>query len=520
MLLKSGITVAFFTMVSRIFGLFRELFIAATFGSSVFGDCVNVAFKFPNLFRRIFGEGALSVVFIPIFTEKLLKSKSSAKKFSGEVLTLLFIVLLLLAIIMEILMPYLMMLIAPGFSADSEKYEIAILLCRITTPYLIFISITAILGGMLNSIRKFAAFAFTPVIMNVCVIGFTYFFQTRTGYSALKDHFAISYSLIIAGILQVLFMWYCLVRAKLNFTTSLNFNDPDVVKLVKNMGPATMSSGVQQINLFISGSIASFIPGAVSILSYADRLYQLPLALIGVTFGTILLPELSQIYKKKNIAKANELQSKAIIMAMAISTPAMIGLFVLAKPIIHLIYERGAFLRDDTIKTAEALAAFSFGLPSFVLSKILMPIFYANGDTKTPMRITINSLVVNSLLNVMLMIPFGHVGIALGSSIAGWYNVWLLTKHSKKNLDIKFLPETRSAIVKIFLSSSILVMFLAVSNYYDDLYYDGTLLFKLVWLFSIIVIAIAIYLVMLYFLGVNLIFINKNKDNVDAQRNS
>lgn len=505
MLLKSGIIVAFFTMISRVFGLFRELFIAATFGSSAIGDCVNVAFKFPNLFRRIFGEGALSVVFIPIFTEKLLDSKKSAQKFSGEVLTLLFIILLALSIVIQILMPYLMILIAPGFHADLEKYETAVLLCRITTPYLIFISITAIFGGMLNSIRKFAAFAFTPIIMNICVIGFTYFFQNN-----MKPYFAISYSLIIAGILQVLFIWYCLVRAKLTFTPSFNFRDPDVTRLVKNMGPATMSSGAQQINLFISGSIASFVPGAVSILSYADRLYQLPLALIGVTFGTILLPELSQIYKKKNIAEANNLQSKATIIAMAISIPAMMGLFVFAKPIIHLIYERGMFLREDTIKTADALAAFSLGLPAFVLSKILTPIFYANGDTKTPMRTTIYSLVANTLLNVILMIPFDHVGIAIGSSIAGWYNVWLLAKHAKEDLNVKFLPQTKNAIYKIMLSSLALTIFLLISYYfYNDLYYSSSFMFKAMLLFSAIIIAIVIYLVMLYLFKVNLIFINK-----------
>ena len=506
MLLKSGIIVAFFTMLSRIFGLARELFIAATFGSSAIADCVNVAFKFPNLFRRIFGEGALSIVFIPIFSQKLLESKESGRKFSGEVLTLLFLVLILLALIMQAAMPYLMAIIAPGFYEVSEKYELAILLCRITTPYLVFISITAILGGMLNSIKNFAAFAFTPVIMNVCVILFTYFFEDK-----LTAHFAISYSLILAGILQVAFMWFYVSKARLTFSPSVNFcNDPDVTKLLKNMGPAAVSSGVQQVNLFISQSIASFIPGAVSILSYAERLYQLPLAIIGVTFGTILLPELSQIYQKKDITSANNLQNKAIIISLVLSVPATIGLFVLANPIIHLIYERGAFITEDTTKTANALAAFSLGLPAFVIAKILTPIFYANGDTKTPMRITIWSLLVNTFLNIVLMIPFDHVGIAMGSSIAAWYNVWLLNKYAGNCGDFIIFTKTKNCIYKVGVSAFIMTLTLFLANYFcQELYYSNSVGVKILALFFTIFIAGMVYMLILYFFKIHLIFMKK-----------
>jgi putative peptidoglycan lipid II flippase len=509
MLLKSGIIVAFFTMLSRLFGLARELFVAATFGSSAIADCVNVAFKFPNLFRRIFGEGALSVVFIPIFSQKLLDSQDSARKFSGEVLTLLFISLIILSTAMQLAMPYLMVLIAPGFYEVQEKYELAVLLCRITTPYLIFISITAIFGGMLNSVKKFAAFSFVPIIMNICVIAFTYLWQER-----LTAHFAISYSLIFAGVLQVVFMWFCLYRAKLTFSPSLSFyDDTDVTKLLKNMGPAVMSSGVQQINLFVSQSIASFIPGAVSILSYAERLYQLPLAIIGVTFGTILLPELSQIYKKKDLVGANNLQNNAIIIALVLSIPATVGLFVLANPIIHLIYERGAFIAEDTNKTANALASFSLGLPAFVIAKILTPIFYANGDTKTPMRITIYSLLVNTFLNIVLMIPFDHIGIAIGSSIAAWYNVWLLNKYAKSQGNFKINIKTRKCVYKIFISAFVMMGVLFISDYFfHDLYYSHSVMVKILTLFSSIIIAAMVYLLTLYFFKIHLFFIKKTND--------
>jgi len=228
MLLRSGIIVAFFTLISRFFGLARELFIAATFGTTFIADCVNVAFKFPNLFRRIFGEGALSVVFIPMFSEKLVNSKEDAKKFSGEVFTLLLLTLIILTILLQITMPYLMVIIAPGFFASSEKFDLAVTLCRLTIPYVIFVSITALFGGMLNSIRQFAAFAFVPVLMNICIITITPLIQDQ--YTA---HFSIAYALIIAGILQVSFMYYCLMRAGLNFPLLFSPKDKDLKNLRK-----------------------------------------------------------------------------------------------------------------------------------------------------------------------------------------------------------------------------------------------------------------------------------------------
>jgi len=505
MLLRSGIIVAFFTLISRFFGLARELFIAATFGTTFIADCVNVAFKFPNLFRRIFGEGALSVVFIPMFSEKLVNSKEDAKKFSGEVFTLLLLTLIILTILLQITMPYLMVIIAPGFFASSEKFDLAVTLCRLTIPYVIFVSITALFGGMLNSIRQFAAFAFVPVLMNICIITITPLIQDK--YTA---HFSIAYALIIAGILQVSFMYYCLMRAGLNFPLLFRPKDKDVKILLKKMGPAAMSSGAQQINLFISQSIASFLPGAVSILSYADRLYQLPMSLIGVTFGTILLPELSRIYKKKQYIEANNLQNKSIKIAAAISIPAMCGLFVLATPIIHFIYERGQFSANDTIQTAHALMAFSLGLPAFILGKILTPIFYANLDTKTPFKITIYSIITNVALNILLMIPLGHVGIALGSSMAAWFNVYLLNKHAQQYGNFKITPDSWLFFLKIIICSVCMVSFLALTQYYlNDFFYTDQFIIKAGMLLGTIGVALIIFSIFGYFFKIHKLLFDK-----------
>jgi putative peptidoglycan lipid II flippase len=506
MLLKSGIIVGFFTLVSRLFGLAREFFIAFIFGTSPIADCVNVAFKFPNLFRRVFGEGALSVVFIPIFNKKLVNSTQEAKKFSGEIFLLLLITLIIITVIAEIFMPYLMLLLAPGFYLENEKFELAVTLCRITTPYLIFVSITALLGGILNSIEKFAAFAFVPVILNICVIAVTYGLKNR-----IDAHYGISFSLLVAGVLQVMFMFFCLHRLKMSFPVALNTKDKDVLQFIKNMGPAAIGAGSQQLNLFVSQSIASFLPGAISILSYADRLYQLPLALIGITFGTILLPHLSRTYKIKDYKKANNIQNKAIQIALMLSIPAACGLFSLAKPIIHLVYQRGQFISHDTILTAQALAAFSFGLPAFVLAKILTPIYYANLDTKTPLRISVQSFVINSLLTIGLMIPFKHVGIALASSISSWINVWLLNKSAKQYGEFIITAETKWFSLKVIIASVIMLNFIYLAIFYmEELFYSDSLSVKAASIFGTIVITFLVFALSSYLLKMHNVLIRQD----------
>ncbi|AAY61814.1 murein biosynthesis integral membrane protein MurJ [Rickettsia felis] len=473
-LFRSGVVVAFFTLISRIFGLVREQFIASLFGSTPMGDSINVAFKLPNLFRRIFAEGALSSVFIPIYNEKMLISKKAANNFSGEVFTLLLLTLIVIIALMQIFMPQLMLFIAPGFHGKKEKFELTVFLCRITIPYLIFVSLTALLGGILNSVKKFAAFAFSPVILSVCVIIFTLTFDNY-----IESTISISLSLIIAGILQVSFMFVCVKRADLNFPIIFNPSDPDVKKLLINMGPATISSGVQQLNLFISQSIASFIEGAISILSYADRIYQFPLSIIGTSFSTILLPELSKIYKSNDIVAAKKIQNNAIRMGLLLSLPATFGIIILSHPIINIIYERGVFTSQDTTNTAEAISAFALGLPAFILAKILTPIFYANGDTKTPLKITLFSIIINTGMNLLLMDSLKHIGIAVGTSIAAWYNLGLLYSYTTKQNKLHIEAGIKLFCGKILLCCIIMSIIIAlIKYYYLEYFYSEYLLIK------------------------------------------
>ncbi|QCS24553.1 murein biosynthesis integral membrane protein MurJ [Rickettsia parkeri] len=486
---RSGVVVAFFTLISRIFGLVREQFIASLFGSTPMGDSINVAFKLPNLFRRIFAEGALSSVFIPIYNEKMLISKKAANNFSGEIFTLLLLTLIVIIALMQIFMPQLMLFIVPGFHGKKEKFELTVFLCRITIPYLIFVSLTALLGGILNSIKKFAAFAFSPVILSICVIIFTLTFDHY-----IESTISISLSLIMAGILQVSFMFVCVKRADLNFPIIFNPSDPDVKKLLINMGPATISSGIQQLNLFISQSIASFIEGAISILSYADRIYQFPLSIIGTSFSTILLPELSKIYKSNDIVAAKKIQNNAIRMGLLLSLPATFGIIILSHPIINIIYERGVFTSQDTTNTAEAISAFALGLPAFILAKILTPIFYANGDTKTPLKITLFSIIINTGMNLLLMDSLKHIGIAVGTSIAAWYNLGLLYSYTTKQNKLHIEAGIKLFCGKILLCCILMSIIIAlIKHYYLEYFYSEYLLIKVCMLGSTIAVGMGAF---------------------------
>lgn len=452
-MLRSGIVVAFYTFLSRALGLVRELFVADLFGCGPIADSVNVALKLPNLFRRIFGEGALSSVFVPIFSKKLVAAKDDAEIFATKIFWLLVFALSIITLLLEYFMPEVMIVIAPGFHLDPEKFELSVLLCRITSPYLILICVSALLGGMLNSAYNFAAFAFVPVILNIAIIGGTILLGKYIDSSV-----ALAYSVSIGGILQLIFMFISLRFTNLHLR-KLNKDackDEDVSKLLRAMGPASISSGAAQLNIFISQSIASFIPGAVSVLSYAERLYQFPLSIIGTAFSTVLLPNLSKLRKIGDIKEIDKMQNNATKFALFLSVPASCGMIVLSEPIIRLIYQHGAFLASDTAKTAVALACFSLGLPAFILAKIFTPIFYANHDTKTPMNITLISLCANVVLNVILMQFISTSGIALGSSIAAWYNLHLLFKAAKKANLFNLENETVKFTVGVIFSSIIL----------------------------------------------------------------
>lgn len=491
-LIKSGAIVALLTFLSRIFGLIRELFIAYSFGTGKIADAVNIAFKIPNLFRRIFGEGALSLVFIPIFNQKLNKSTESAKEFASKTFSMLIFTLIILTLVMEIFMPQIMLIIAPGFLEDQLKFDLTVMLCRITAPYVILISLVALYGGVLNSINRFAPFAATPVIMNIIIIKLTLILSYF-----LKKEIAISFAILLSGIVQLFFIIKAVQKYNMNFPLSLTFINQDTKFLIKQFIPALLNAGVIQINLFISQSIASFIPGAVSILSYAERIYQFPLSVIGIAISTVLLPKLSKLTDQKDKDEASSHLKQAIEFSLILSIPCVFGIISLAKPIIYIIYQRGAFNYQDTLMTANAMIAFCLGLPAFILIKVITPIFYSKNDTKTPLRITIYSLLLNTILNIVFMYFFGYIGIAIGSSIAAWFNLYIIIYYAKGKNILNSLFYLKYFVFKISLVSIIMsALIILMRHYLDEYIFSVNLLIKIIIILSIILCAM-----LSYFLG-------------------
>lgn len=424
-LVKSTATIGIYTLISRVLGFARDVTIASSIGASFLSDAFFVAFKLPNFLRRLFAEGAFNSAFVPLFAGMLaVDGKEKARDFAGEAMSFLLLILLIVTAIFILAMPYLMYILAPGFSDDADKFALTVTLTRITMPYIIFISLVSLLGGILNSSDKFAAVAATPIIMNLCLIIIPYFIGgiTTTGAHAL------AIAVMVSGIAQ--WLWLVHFCRKQNMLPRLRRPrlTPEVKKLLLLIAPAALGAGVAQINLFIDLIIASQFDSGVSYLYYADRINELPLAVIGIAVGTALLPLLSRQIREGKREESFRSQNRAMELALFLSIPAAIAIIVIAEPIISVMFERGKFLPIDTIATFHTLMAFAAGLPAFILVKILAPAFYANQDTKTPFKIATICIGINFIFNLILMFPLQHVGLALATSIAGWLNVALMTR--------------------------------------------------------------------------------------------
>lgn len=421
-LVKSTSIVASFTLVSRISGFLRDVMMANLIGASILSDAFFVAFKLPNFFRRLFAEGAFNVAFIPSFSGMLTsEGRDAALKFAGEVMSVLLVVLLVLNAIFIAFMPWVTPLFAPGFADTPEKFDLTVTLSQITFPYILFISLVSLLGGVLNSFGKFAAPAASPILLNLCMIG-GMLWLTSTPTPA----HALAWSVLIAGIVQL--GW--LIAICLRHDMLPHLRRPRLTRNVKRMlllmGPAALGSGVQQLNLLVDVIIASHIPNAVSYLYYADRITELPIGMIGVAVGTVLLPLLSKQIKSGDLAAARGSMNRALEIVLLIGLPATAGCIVLAEPIIRVLYLHGNFTLADMHATTAALIAFAAGLPAFLAVKVFAPGFYANHDTKTPFKIALVCVAVNLFFNLTLIGTFKHVGMAMATSIASWVNLGLM----------------------------------------------------------------------------------------------
>lgn len=465
-LYKNFFNVGAMTLLSRILGFVRDILMASVLGTGLAADAFFAAFRFPNLFRRIFAEGAFNAAFIPMFAKSLeQQGEEEAKLLAGRIISWLVVVLLILTVLAIIFMPSLMKLFVPGFVADKEKFEFTVLLTRICFPYLAAMSLMAAYGAILNGMGKFLAAAFAPVLLNIVLIGFLIVLVFIANADAKTAGFWLAIGIVIAGVAQFLLVYWA-VR-KMGFLPKFTFPrlDKDVKKFWLLALPVVLSGGVTQINLFIGTIIASTAGGAISILYYADRLYQLPLGLIGIAIGVVLLPELSRHLKGKRFEQAQVVMDQSLLFALLLCLPATAGLIALAHPIISTLFERGAFDAQATILTSNALIAFSFGLPAFVLIKLFQPGFFARDDTKTPTYFAIISVIVNISLSLALFPILQHVGIAIATSIAAWVNVSLLifTLSRRGHYQLSF-SQIKKYILMIIISVALAILLIGLAN--------------------------------------------------------
>ncbi|MBC8267843.1 MAG: murein biosynthesis integral membrane protein MurJ [Rhodospirillaceae bacterium] len=423
-LLRSIATVGSMTMVSRVFGFVRDILIAAVLGAGMLADVFFVAFKFPNLFRRLFAEGAFTMAFVPIFAGILEEQgDAEARKFADQALAALLWTLFVLVIVLELAMPWAMAVFAPGFLAEPEKFDLAVALTRITFPYIIFISLVSLMAGVLNSFGKFAAAAASPILLNICLIGAVLIFAPL----AKTPAHALAWGVFVAGIVQ--FGWLVIHCRRVGFRPRLRmpiFSD-NVHLLVSRALPVALGAGIYQINLLIDTIIASFLPaGSISYLFFADRVNQLPLGVVGVAVGTALLPMLSRQIRAGDDGAVQHSQNRAVEFSLLLTLPAACALFVIADPLVRVLFERGAFGEPQAMATAAALSVFALGLPAYVLVKALAPGFFARGDTASPVKIAVAAMIVNVALSLILMGPFLHVGIAMATAASSWLNAGLM----------------------------------------------------------------------------------------------
>ncbi len=412
-MLKSILTNSTFTMISRVLGFIRDVLMAHILGAGLVSDCFFVAFKLPNFFRRLFAEGAFNAAFVPMFSKTLESGASQqlamvkAKDFAEQVLAVLLVTLLLVFGVFEIFMPYVMYVLAPGFSDEPERYNLAVDLTRTTFCYLLFISLVSLYSGILNTLMKFAVTAAAPILLNVALI------TALVGFSAVTKTpgHALAWGVAAAGVLQLVWVAGAAGRSGMALRLRLPKFSKDVMDFVKLIAPAALGAGAMQLNLMMDNVLASFLPkGSISYLYYADRINEFPIGVIGVAVGTVLLPFLSRQLAAGNEKDALNSLNRAMELVLLLTLPAAAACLVVATPLIQVLFQSGQFTAADTAPTVYTLMAFSLGLPAYVLVKILTPGYYARHDTRTPVRFAMICIGVNFCLNVILMLslmPFG-----------------------------------------------------------------------------------------------------------------
>ena len=464
-IVKSTGTFGFFTIISRLLGYLRDILIAVFLGTGVLADVFFVAFRIPNTFRRLFSEGTFNAAFVPSYSSEMMKGKKKSNEFANNIFNFLFLGLFFLVLIVQIFMPTFVSIIAPGFVEDANKMNVAIYLTRITFPFLLFISIASFFAAILNSHNKFAAAAAAPIILNVVLI-IILFFSKFLGDELV---YYLSYGVSLAGILQLLFL-YKLVDKFYSLKFNFKIKADNKVKIFfKKLLPSIFSSGVTQINILIGTIIASFQASAVSYLYYADRIYQINLAIAGIAIGVVILPQLSKHIQSKKKDKILLIQNKALELSLFLSLPASVALIIGSEHITSALFGYGSFNEIAVQNSSKALYFFALGLPAFSLIKIFSSFFFANNNTKTPFYISLLSVILNIAISIYYFKEIGFIIIPIATSISSWVNGILLFIFLKKNNLFRFNKVFILRFIKIiFTSISMGILFNFLLIYFQD----------------------------------------------------
>ena len=497
-LLSSASVFSFYTLISRLLGYVRDILIAVTLGASIYADAFFIAFRLPNTFRRLFAEGTFNAAFIPSYTAEKIKGNKEGKAFADEVITLLTIILLLIVLIVEIFTPYLVYLIAPGFFDSDEKFNLAVELTRVTFPFLLFISLYSFFSGILNSNNKFAAAAAAPIVLNVVLI-----FSLLTSYFFNFNYVLnLSYAVTFSGILQLIFLVFVTKKYyrpsiifKFKISKKVNF-------FFKKLLPSIFSSGITQINILVGTIIASFESSAVSYLYYADRVYQINLAIAGIAIGTVSLPVLTKALKKKNFLSVIKIQNKSIELSLLLSIPASLGLILGSHQIVNALFGYGSFSEENIFMTAQALKYFGYGIPAFALIKVLSNFFFARDNTQTPFFISCLVVLLNIMISVTLFKEVGFIIIPIATSISTWFGVFTYFILLKKYKSLIIKAYLIKNVLKIIISTIFMsvILFYGLDYFSDSLVYNNKI--KAIYLVFIISFVATIYLISCYLLGV------------------
>jgi putative peptidoglycan lipid II flippase len=425
-MLRGFFTVGSWTLVSRVLGFFRDIFIAGVLGASPVAEAFVVAFSLPNLFRRFFAEGAFNMAFVPMFSKKL-ESGDAPLNFAKDALSMLALLLIALNVVALLAMPYLVWIMASGFSGD-ERFDLTVLFGRIAFPYILFISLAALISGVLNSAGKFIAASAAPIFLNLCFIA-ALLVANWVGWNI---GLTLAWSVPVAGVVQLAFVWVAAHRAGFSLVPRMPRMTPELRRLALIAAPAALAGGVVQVNLLVGRQIASYFEGANAWLYYADRLYQLPLGVVGIAVGIVLLPELSRRLRVGDASGGREAFNRAAEFSLLLTIPAAVALFVIPTALVSVLFERGVFSAADTSATALATAVYGLGLPAFVLQKLYQPLFFAREDTKSPFYFALVALAVNAVVALCLRPYFGFLSAAYGATFAGWAMLVCLWWGSRK----------------------------------------------------------------------------------------